>query len=501
LALRHASNATDIARICYQLLRLATAQLPREFLKEKRFRGSLDIVDSSWVGYDGGQYVRDEELSVWQTKPERGQKEETKQSRWGFHGKTVWDFLQLLIVPLMLVAIGLVFSLQQDARQQRVEDQRADAERVLADQRAQDEALQAYLDQMSGLLLEKDLRTSEVNSEVRTLAQVRTLTVLGRLDPSRKTAVMQFLVDADLVQSIDERDPIISLNGADLSGANVSDANLRNADLNGADLSDSDLSDSDLSDSDLSDSDLSFADSANADLSFADLSDANLRGASLSDVELRGAILRHANLSDADLSDAFLRGADLSNAFLRGADLSDSDLRGTDLSDVNPRDLRGTMVDGAADEAILTVRQCSEADASVGPLEERIYEIMPQIPEEIGLGETERAGLLVSPLTIDEVSESDTGCVELADRMKAQLVRYDREQSVISGQHPDIQELSSNRVTRWGWDITARQTGKLELALDLRYAISPEGRQEFRLVPQSPVYAGAIRVTTEQPSP
>jgi uncharacterized protein YjbI with pentapeptide repeats len=455
LALRHASNATDIARICYQLLRLATAQLPREFLKEKRFRGSLDIVDSSWVGYDGGQYVRDEELSVWQTKPERGQKEETKQSRWGFHGKTVWDFLQLLIVPLMLVAIGLVFSLQQDARQQRVEDQRADAERVLADQRAQDEALQAYLDQMSGLLLEKDLRTSEVNSEVRTLAQVRTLTVLGRLDPSRKTAVMQFLVDADLVQSIDERDPIISLNGADLS---------------------------------------------DSDLSFADLSDANLRGASLSDVELRGAILRHANLSDADLSDAFLRGADLSNAFLRGADLSDSDLRGTDLSDVNPRDLRGTMVDGAADEAILTVRQCSEADASVGPLEERIYEIMPQIPEEIGLGETERAGLLVSPLTIDEVSESDTGCVELADRMKAQLVRYDREQSVISGQHPDIQELSSNRVTRWGWDITARQTGKLELIIDLRYAISPEG-QEFRLVPQSPVYEGAIRVTKEQPSP
>jgi uncharacterized protein YjbI with pentapeptide repeats len=396
----------------------------------------------------------------------------------------------------MLVAIGLVFSLQQDARQQRVEDQRAEAERELAKERAQDEALQAYLDQMSNLLLEKNLRTSEEDSEVRTLARARTLTVLGRLDPSRKTAVYQFLVDADLVQSIDERDPIISLNGADLGGANVSDANLRNADLNGADLNGADLSEADLSEADLS-----FADLANADLSFADLSDANLRGASLSDVELRGAILRHANLSDADLSDAFLRGADLSNAFLRGADLSDSDLRGTDLSDVNPRDLRGTMVDGAADEAILTVRQCSEADASVGPLEERIYEIMPQIPEEIGLGETERAGLLVSPLTIDEVSESDTGCVELADRMKAQLVRYDREQSVISGQHPDIQELSSNRVTRWGWDITARQTGKLELALDLRYAISPEGRQEFRLVPQSPVYAGAIRVTTEQPSP
>src|SRR5215211_684344 len=237
----------------------------------------------------GGQNVRDEELPLGRKEPNRKQSEETKQSRWGFRGKTVWDFLQLLIVPLMLVAIGLVFSLQQDARQQRVEDQRADAERVLADQRAQDEALQAYLDQMSGLLLEKDLRTSEVNSEVRTLAQVRTLTVLGRLDPSRKTAVMQFLVDADLVQSIDERDPIISLNGADLSGANVSDANLRNADLNGADLNGADLSEADLSE---------------ADLYKADLSGSNLRFASLILADLRWANLSEANLRNANLRDA-----------------------------------------------------------------------------------------------------------------------------------------------------------------------------------------------------
>jgi len=118
---------------------------------------------------------------------------------------TLRSWLELLVVPLALVVIGLVFTMLQDARQQdferqlvnleqKIEDQRAQAERELAEQRAQDEALQADLDQMSGLLLERDLRASEEDSEVRTLARARTLTVLERLDPSRKTAVMQFLL-------------------------------------------------------------------------------------------------------------------------------------------------------------------------------------------------------------------------------------------------------------------------------------------------------------------
>jgi uncharacterized protein YjbI with pentapeptide repeats len=158
-------------------------------------------------------------------------------ARTGFGDKTLWDLLQLLIVPLVLVGIGLLFEMQQAERQQglekqqqALEDRRAEAERELAEQRAQDEALQAYLDQMSTLLLEKDLRFStednatEDSKEARTLARARTLTVLARLDPSRKADVMQFLVEAELVQKVEGSEPIISLEGASLRGADLSDA-------------------------------------------------------------------------------------------------------------------------------------------------------------------------------------------------------------------------------------------------------------------------------------
>ena len=56
--------------------------------------------------------------------------QQTKQSRWGFRGKTVWNWLELLIVPLALAVIGLAFPEQQDARQQRVENQRAERGRA-----------------------------------------------------------------------------------------------------------------------------------------------------------------------------------------------------------------------------------------------------------------------------------------------------------------------------------------------------------------------------------
>jgi hypothetical protein len=178
-----------------------------------------------------------------------------KQSRWGFRGMTVRGWLSLigsLLIPVMIAAGTWLITVQQG----KLEDKRAKTDRVLAAQRAQDEALQAYLGQMNSLLIENDLRESKEDSELRTLARSRTLTTLSRLDSSRKTAVIDFLVVARLIQKVKGVGAIVKLDGADLGGVDLSDAGLSDADLSGASLTDADLSGANLSDADLGDANL-----------------------------------------------------------------------------------------------------------------------------------------------------------------------------------------------------------------------------------------------------
>ena len=171
--------------------------------------------------------------------------------------------------------IGLRVTIQQDARQLETENDRA-----------QDVALQAYLDQMSTLLIAKDLRASEGLSEVRTLARARTLTVLRRLDSSRKTEVMRFLIEARPVQAeivgnaqgegVVKRAPVISLASAVLSDADLSSTEPTGNIPVGVSIP------------------VCVGALSGAALNYADLSSANLSHTLLQEADLTGANLRHA---------------------------------------------------------------------------------------------------------------------------------------------------------------------------------------------------------------
>lgn len=213
--------------------------------------------------------------------------------------KTLWDWLGLLIIPAVLAVGGLLFSLAQDDRQQRTEEQRA-----------QDVALQTYLDEVGGLLLDEKLLPEEPDDQARTLARARTLTVLERLDLNRKRSVLRFLYESNL---IGKEDPVVNVEGAELREGNLDGIDLTEASLRGIDLRETNLRNADLTGADLSGAGLSSAVLRNADLDRADLSEVPLIGADLSYADLREASLEGAHLGDANLTGADLSGTDLQN--------------------------------------------------------------------------------------------------------------------------------------------------------------------------------------------
>jgi hypothetical protein len=204
----------------------------------------------------------------------------------GLHGRTAWDWLALLIVPAVLAVGGVLFSQRQQTR-----------DRVSADRRAQDDALEAYLDDMTDLISVHHLRSPSQEEDpggLRAVARARTLTLLRRLDGERKAHVVQFLYESGLI--ITNR-TVVDLQGADLSGAYLSGANLSGANLSGARLVDAHLEGASLDDTmpeggeRLMNGPPVRARAVKApavDLSGANLSGANLSGANLSGANLQG---------------------------------------------------------------------------------------------------------------------------------------------------------------------------------------------------------------------
>jgi hypothetical protein len=221
----------------------------------------------------------------------------------GFEGKTLWDWMGLLTVPLVL-GVGVFLLNRSEQRRQaeiaarrakaesKMAQDRAEVERELAHDRAETERnqaldrtredrLQTYLDRMQALL-EKGLKSPPPDSDLlRDVARTRTLTVLRGLDGEYNGFLLSFLRDSDLLIGAS---PVISLRMANLSKA--------------------DLSWADLSRTDLSRANLSWANLSRANLSWANLSRASLSPANLSGANLSGADLSWANLSGALYSDA-----------------------------------------------------------------------------------------------------------------------------------------------------------------------------------------------------
>jgi uncharacterized protein YjbI with pentapeptide repeats len=322
----------------------------------------------------------------------------------GFARKTLWDWLELLVIPVALAGIAYLFNRSEKRYELQIQEQRTATDRKIAEDAQQDATLQNYLDRITNLLLEKGLRNSHPDDEIRTVARSRTLTVLRRLDKERKGSILQFLYDSSLLS---RDDTIIDLRGADLCGAEMSYAGLPRIALASTDLSDvalrgADLREANLSESKLYDADLLHAQLVNADLSETEawrveLSFANLAGANLSQ-----AVFRLARLLGADLSGAILTNATFMQAKLRKATLNRSDLRESTFEQADlayAQLVEADLTEAVLTEADLTGTNLTKANLAGAMLTRAIYTSNTQWPTGF---DPQAAGALL----LDEASPS-----------------------------------------------------------------------------------------------
>lgn len=272
----------------------------------------------------------------------------------GFKGHPFWDWLQLIGISTAIGFAGWIVARRQQERDEAV-----------ALEHAQDEALRAYLDQMSNLMIDQELgnnREPSTEQSARKVAQARTIAILLALDADHKRRPLKLVYELGLInRDSNGHKSIIELRNAGLDHANLSELTLRDANLRGVDMRATDLSGADLSHSDLTLADLRGANLRRADLRGTDLKDANflpydaehparwswhklMQIDNLSQEKLRygastsitvGLTSRYRSQTATNLREAILEDARLQNAYLAGADLTGADLHDADLSDAD----------------------------------------------------------------------------------------------------------------------------------------------------------------------
>lgn len=144
-----------------------------------------------------------------------------------FRGKTLWDWIELAIVPIVIALLAYWLSGEQKLK-----------EIEIAQLHKREETLQKYFDQITSLLIDQDLLAEDKQSTVATLAKARTITTLDMLDSRQKGHLIRFLSELGL---IDSTEPKIDLRRGNLSHIILEPGNYDTINLGGTNLDNAEI--------------------------------------------------------------------------------------------------------------------------------------------------------------------------------------------------------------------------------------------------------------------
>lgn len=211
--------------------------------------------------------------------------------------RKLWDWLDLLIVPLSLIFLGWIYQAYEKSKTERKEKENQ-----------QNEILDSYFRTISELINKWNLLDKTQNNESRIIARTRTIVAVENLEGERKGQILQFLFESNLID--DEK---LNILGANFREVQASGIVLRNTTIKGVHFCDSNFKNTFLDGSsfiscNFSNTNFNGASMENTNLGYSDLSYCKLTNIDLTRVNFEGANLNYADLSNSKITQSQLNG-------------------------------------------------------------------------------------------------------------------------------------------------------------------------------------------------
>ena len=207
----------------------------------------------------------------------------------GARSKTLWDWLDLLIIPVVLAIIAFLYK----------EFEKIKSKRDIRIQR-QHQAVDDFIQIITELSLDHNLATKKPKDGTKEIARSRVIFVLENIDGERKGQILQFLYESNLI----DLTPKVVLVGANFKGIQLTGIDLHSSEIRGAYFQNSDLQKSNLDQAlfvgcNFLKSNFSESKVENTDFSYSNLSSCEFQNMNLSTVNFEGANLTNADFSNS----------------------------------------------------------------------------------------------------------------------------------------------------------------------------------------------------------
>jgi uncharacterized protein YjbI with pentapeptide repeats len=260
----------------------------------------------------------------------------------GPRSKTLWDWLELLIIPAALGIGAATFQYLENNK-----------ERNLRDELNQQRIFDDYIEEVSEKLSQYTRDELINNEKMRLLLSANTAFTLNRLTVSRRTAILQFLHQAELItlsrfsrRNIEEQKAVTSviklknatLHDIDLSligkyefiyDINLSETNLRKANMNNTRISRCFFQEAELTEANFQDSEIN----TKCRFNKANMKKANLRNTKITGASFLACRLREVDLRRTHIKEVYFGDADLTRAMLQDSIIIDTDFRRADCTE------------------------------------------------------------------------------------------------------------------------------------------------------------------------